>query len=326
MVPEIASRRRSVSLVPVENMMLPAPLFPVYISEFQARSSPILQEIRAEQAALVREIDGNGFVEPSVVLADLPGGFSTAVALRERCEARGVKVPASMLLRFSNDRYGPLSFPVALKGSFVGADDIADALQPAKTIADAQQAARAWVVARHPSVEFSDAHLAKFSEILTPAQNAAFSARLQAIDMEEKAARADALNNGPDDEMVGITGNTFPHKDMIKEVALKSGEAAKFFKGPPAQWNVRRKVWKAIVEKNPGLVERGILVLTEYRGDGSASAGVSKQPEVAVRAGGTFPVKYRNPETGEMWSGRGLKPRWLIQALAAGRTLDEYLA
>jgi DNA-binding protein H-NS len=53
---------------------------------------------------------------------------------------------------------------------------------------------------------------------------------------------------------------------------------------------------------------------------------VSKQPEVAVRAGGTFPVKYRNPETGEMWSGRGLKPRWLIQALAAGRTLDEYLA
>ena len=267
MVPEIASRRRSVSLVPAENMMLPAPLFPVYIGEFQARSSPILQEIRAEQAALVREIDGNGFVDPSVALADLPGGFSTAVALRERCEARGIKVPASVLLRFSNDRYGSLSFPVALKGAFVGADDIADALQTAKTIADAQQAARAWVVARHPSVEFSDVHLAKFSEILTQAQNAAFSARLQAIDMEEKAARADALNNGPDDEMVGITGKTFAHKDMIKDMSRSiAGEMASMHgKGDTFQWNVRRKVWRSIVEKNPSLVERGILVLTEYR-------------------------------------------------------------
>ena len=328
MVPEIASRRRSVSLVPVENMMLPAPLFPVYISEFQARSSPILQEIRAEQAALVREIDGNGFVEPSVALADLPGGFSTAVALRERCEARGIKVPASVLLRFSNDRYGSLSFPVALKGAFVGADDIADALQPAKTIADAQQAARAWIVARHPSVEFSDVHLAKFSEILTPAQTAAFSARLQAIDMEEKAARADALNNGPDDEMVGITGNTFAHKDMIKELSLSvAGERAGMSgKGSAFQWNVRRKVWRSIVEKNPGLVERGVLVLTEYRGEGSASAVAAKQPEVAVRSGGTFPVKYRNPETGEMWIGRGLKPRWLINALDTGRELNDFLA
>jgi hypothetical protein len=220
-----------------------------------------------------------------------------------------------------------LSFPVALKGAFVGADDIADALQPAKTIADAQQAARAWVIARHPSVEFSDAHLAKFSEILTPAQNAAFSARLQAIDMEEKAARADALNNGPDDEMVGITGKTFVHRDMIKDMSRSiAGEMAGMHgKGDTFQWNVRRKVWKAIVEKNPGLVERGVLVLTEYRGDGSTSAVASKQPEVAVRASGTFPVKYRNQETGEMWSGRGLKPRWLINALATGRELNDFL-
>lgn len=33
---------------------------------------------------------------------------------------------------------------------------------------------------------------------------------------------------------------------------------------------------------------------------------------------------YRNPETGETWSGRGLKPRWLTKALEEGRTLADF--
>lgn len=38
-----------------------------------------------------------------------------------------------------------------------------------------------------------------------------------------------------------------------------------------------------------------------------------------------LPVKYRNPETGDTWTGRGLKPKWLEQALAEGKSLDEFL-
>jgi DNA-binding protein H-NS len=34
--------------------------------------------------------------------------------------------------------------------------------------------------------------------------------------------------------------------------------------------------------------------------------------------------KYRHPDTGETWSGRGLKPRWLVAALEQGRRLDEF--
>jgi DNA-binding protein H-NS len=34
--------------------------------------------------------------------------------------------------------------------------------------------------------------------------------------------------------------------------------------------------------------------------------------------------KYRNAATGETWSGRGLKPRWLAAALAAGRSLSDF--
>jgi DNA-binding protein H-NS len=40
--------------------------------------------------------------------------------------------------------------------------------------------------------------------------------------------------------------------------------------------------------------------------------------------GGKVPPKYRNTATGETWSGRGLQPRWLKAALAAGRKLEDF--
>lgn len=35
-------------------------------------------------------------------------------------------------------------------------------------------------------------------------------------------------------------------------------------------------------------------------------------------------AKYRNRETGETWTGRGLKPRWLASALSQGKTLEDF--
>jgi DNA-binding protein H-NS len=35
-------------------------------------------------------------------------------------------------------------------------------------------------------------------------------------------------------------------------------------------------------------------------------------------------VKYRNAATGETWSGRGLQPKWLKAALAAGRKIEDF--
>ena len=40
--------------------------------------------------------------------------------------------------------------------------------------------------------------------------------------------------------------------------------------------------------------------------------------------GGKVPVKYRDPVTGDSWSGRGLQPKWLKAALAAGRSLSDF--
>jgi DNA-binding protein H-NS len=36
-------------------------------------------------------------------------------------------------------------------------------------------------------------------------------------------------------------------------------------------------------------------------------------------------AKYRNPATGESWSGRGRAPKWLAGELAKGRSKDEFL-
>lgn len=35
-------------------------------------------------------------------------------------------------------------------------------------------------------------------------------------------------------------------------------------------------------------------------------------------------AKYRDPATGQTWTGRGLKPKWLQAALAGGKSLDDF--
>ena len=39
---------------------------------------------------------------------------------------------------------------------------------------------------------------------------------------------------------------------------------------------------------------------------------------------GRYPVLYRHPKTGETWSGRGLRPKWLQTEIDAGRSLIDF--
>lgn len=43
------------------------------------------------------------------------------------------------------------------------------------------------------------------------------------------------------------------------------------------------------------------------------------------KGAGKVVAKYRNPTTGESWSGRGLRPRWLVAAMDEGKALDDFL-
>ena len=50
----------------------------------------------------------------------------------------------------------------------------------------------------------------------------------------------------------------------------------------------------------------------------------SSSPKASTGGGSKVAAKYRNAATGEAWSGRGLQPKWLKAALAAGRKIEEF--
>jgi DNA-binding protein H-NS len=66
--------------------------------------------------------------------------------------------------------------------------------------------------------------------------------------------------------------------------------------------------------------DHGLSVQDLSAGRGSlkaAGADEGKRAKVAA--------KYRNPATGESWTGRGLQPKWLKAALTEGKQLTDFL-
>ena len=61
---------------------------------------------------------------------------------------------------------------------------------------------------------------------------------------------------------------------------------------------------------------------------GELAAGSSKADRPSGKGRPTQPpaVKYRNPETGETWSGRDGAPKWLVLAEQQGRGREEFAA
>lgn len=49
-----------------------------------------------------------------------------------------------------------------------------------------------------------------------------------------------------------------------------------------------------------------------------------KSPTSNPAAGKKVAPKYRNTATGETWTGRGLQPKWIQAAVAAGKKLEDF--
>jgi DNA-binding protein H-NS len=64
-------------------------------------------------------------------------------------------------------------------------------------------------------------------------------------------------------------------------------------------------------------------LMTEY---GLTAADLAGKAPATVKAEGAKKVaaKYRDPDSGQTWSGRGLKPKWLQLALNNGKALADY--
>jgi DNA-binding protein H-NS len=94
------------------------------------------------------------------------------------------------------------------------------------------------------------------------------------------------------------------------------------------QREARRESGKReLVEEFRAKAEAMGLSLNELLGSSVQTgrpAGKTRQPRKGASTASP-PVKYRNPDTGETWSGRGRMPKWIALAQERGRSREEFL-
>ncbi len=81
----------------------------------------------------------------------------------------------------------------------------------------------------------------------------------------------------------------------------------------------------AIAKVKALMAEHGVTV-AELSGAKAATPRAARVARATKPTDGSRKVaaKYRNPATGDAWSGRGLKPNWLKAAIADGRKLEDF--
>jgi DNA-binding protein H-NS len=85
---------------------------------------------------------------------------------------------------------------------------------------------------------------------------------------------------------------------------------------------LEKQIAQARRDERAGAIAQIKSLMTEH---GLTLADLGKRSgKPASRGGGKVAAKYRNKATGETWSGRGLQPRWLKAALAAGKKLGDF--
>lgn len=80
--------------------------------------------------------------------------------------------------------------------------------------------------------------------------------------------------------------------------------------------NARKQELTDAIAQIRSLMSQYGLTIADLGGKaGGGKASATKGSKVAP--------KYRNQATGETWTGRGRQPKWVEQALASGKTLED---
>jgi len=70
-----------------------------------------------------------------------------------------------------------------------------------------------------------------------------------------------------------------------------------------------------------GAVAKVRALMAEH---GLSLSDLSTKSATPKRTGAKVAAKYRDAATGSTWSGRGLQPKWLKQALASGKKISDF--
>jgi DNA-binding protein H-NS len=86
-----------------------------------------------------------------------------------------------------------------------------------------------------------------------------------------------------------------------------------------------REIESTRKEEHADAIDKVKALMQEYGLTVSDISVKATTRQSSATKGGKVAAKYRNKETGETWSGRGLQPKWLKAALSAGRQLSEFI-
>ena len=105
------------------------------------------------------------------------------------------------------------------------------------------------------------------------------------------------------------------YQDLLAQKAALEKQAAELEK---QLQDARRSERAGVIAQIKSLLaEHGLTVADLGIKPGKVATGNAS-------AGRKVAPKYRNTATGETWTGRGLQPKWVQAAVAAGKKLEEF--
>lgn len=109
---------------------------------------------------------------------------------------------------------------------------------------------------------------------------------------------------------------TSSYSDLLAQKAALEHQAAE----------LQKQIANALKQEQSGVITQIRALMAEH-GLTPEDLGGGKGPKArgsvsANRA--TVAPRYRDPATGNTWSGRGLKPKWLTAALAEGKAIEDF--
>ena len=90
--------------------------------------------------------------------------------------------------------------------------------------------------------------------------------------------------------------------------------------------NLEKQIAETQRQERADAIAKVKSLMAEYGLTAADIAGKAggPSPRSAPVAGKKVAPKYRNPTTGETWTGRGLQPNWLKSALQTGKKLTDF--
>jgi DNA-binding protein H-NS len=84
---------------------------------------------------------------------------------------------------------------------------------------------------------------------------------------------------------------------------------------------IEQQIAEAQRAERSGAIAQVRALMAEH---GLTLADLSTKSASPKRTGAKVAPKYHDSATGDTWSGRGLQPKWLKQALASGRKIGDF--